>query len=169
MILYQITSTGHRKLIAHLAGASAPAQAVIANGHLALRELDGSIAIFTTKGRPLATIPAKANQVALTASRVVVHTTNHQLAVYNLQGSLVHTWPLAHHLTALAAYGRYAAFTDDHTVRAIRLSNGTDRDHQPGRQRLVLHRIKPRKHPAQSSPIPPNKGERSASHSVSSR
>ena len=127
VILYQITSTGHRKLIAHLAGASAPAQAVIANGHLALREFDGSIAVFTTKGRPLATIPAKADQVALTASRVVVHTTNHQLAVYNLQGSLVHAWPLAHHLTALAAYGRYAAFTDDHTVRAIRLSNGTDR------------------------------------------
>ena len=39
----------------------------------------------------------------------------------------MHTWPLAHHLTALAAYGRYADYTDDHTVRAVRLSNGTDR------------------------------------------
>ena len=127
VILYQITPTGHRKLIAHLVGASAPAQAVIANGHLAILEGDGSIAVFTTNGRPLATIPTKANQVALTASRVVIHTTDHQLAVYNLQGSLMHAWPLSHHVTALAAYGRYAVYTDDHTVRATRLSDGTDR------------------------------------------
>jgi hypothetical protein len=127
VILYQITASGHHKRIADLVGASAPGQAAIANGHLAILELDGSVAIFTTKGQPLATIAAKASQVALTANRAVVVNKNHQLAVYSLQGSLVHTWPLGHHLTALAAYGRNAVYTDDHTVRAIRLSSGTDR------------------------------------------
>jgi hypothetical protein len=127
VILYQITASGHHKRIADLVGLSAPGQAAIANGHLAIRELDGSVAIFTTKGQPLATIAAHASQVALTANRVVVVTTGHQLVVYSLQGNLMHTWPLGHHLTALAAYGRYLAYTDDHTVRAIRLSNGIDR------------------------------------------
>ena len=125
--LHQITPNGQHKLVAHLAGVTTPEQAVLANGRLAVREPDGSVKLFTTGGRPLATIPAQAYQVALTASRVVVTSRTNQLVDYTVQGKLVHTWPLGHRQTALAAYGRYAVYSDNHTVHAVRLTNGAER------------------------------------------
>jgi len=109
---------------------SAPQEVSIADGHLAVRQENGDVAVFTTGGVPLTTIAAHAASVALTADRVVVRTTDRRLLVYGLHGGLVHNWPIA--ATAwtagLAAYGRYAVYLGaNKAVHAVRLSTGADR------------------------------------------
>lgn len=127
--LYQITPSGHGKRIANLVGASAPQDVALANGNLAIRELDGTVEVFTLAGKPLATIKANAASVALAANRVVVRTRDRRLAVYGLRGGLVHNWRLAASswTVGLAAYGRFAVYLGaNKAVHAVRLSNGRD-------------------------------------------
>ena len=127
--LYRITPKGRGMRIANLVGATDPQEAALANGTLAIRERDGSVAVYTTGGRPLATIPAHAASVALTSNRVVVRTTARRLVVYGLHGGLVHDWPLAvRRASGLAANGRYALYLGaNKAVHVVRLSNGGDR------------------------------------------
>ena len=127
--LYRIS--GARGLrVANLAGVSAPQEVAAANGHLAIRQVNGTVAVFTDGGTKLATIPAKAASVALTANRVVVRTRTKRLVVYGLRGGLVHNWPLraASWTAGLAAYGGYAVYLGaNKAIRKVRLSNGSDR------------------------------------------
>lgn len=116
--------------VASLPGVSAPQEAAVANGDLALREQDGTVAVFTLSGRPLATIAARAASVALTANRVVVRTRDRRLRVYGLRGGLVHDWPLAARswTAGLGAYGRYAVYLGaNKALHAMQLSDGRDR------------------------------------------
>jgi hypothetical protein len=88
------------------------------------------VAVFTLRGRPLATITARAASVALTGNRVVVRSRDRRLRVYGLRGGLVHDWPLAARswTAGLAAYGRYAVYLGaNKAVHAVRLSDGRDR------------------------------------------
>lgn len=127
--LYRI-SGAHATRVAALAGVAAPAEAVAADGNLAVREQDGSVLVFTLHGKPLATISARAASVALTSDRVVVRTRDRRLAVYGLRGGLVHDWKLgaASWTAGLAAYGRYAVYLGaNKALHAVRLSNGRDR------------------------------------------
>lgn len=127
--LYRITGA-HATRVAALAGVVSPQQAAAANGHLAVREQNGTVAVFTLLGEPLAQIPARAASVALTANRVVVRTRDRQLVVYGLRGGLVHRWKLgaAGWTAGLAADGRYAVYLGaNKALRAVRLSNGRDR------------------------------------------
>lgn len=120
----------HATRVATLAEVVSPQQAVAANGSLAVREQNGTVAVFTLLGKPLAQIPARAASVALTANRIVVRTRDRQLVVYGLRGGLVHRWKLgaAGWSAGLAAYGRYAVYLGaNKAVRAVRLSNGRDR------------------------------------------
>ena len=127
--LYRIS--GARGIrVADLAGVSAPQEVAAANGHLAVRQADGSVAVFTDVGARLATIPAKAASIALTSNRVVVRTRDKRLVVYGLRGGLVHDWRLAaaSWTAGLAGYGRYAIYLGaNKAVHAVRLSNGSDR------------------------------------------
>jgi len=116
--------------VADLAGVTAPQDVAAANGHLAVRELDGSVVVLTDGGAQLATIPAKAASVALTANRVVVRTRDRRLVVYGLGGGLVHNWKLsaASWTAGLAAYGAYAVYLGaNKALHAVRLSSGSDR------------------------------------------
>ncbi|HEX3806419.1 MAG TPA: hypothetical protein VHV52_06525, partial [Gaiellaceae bacterium] len=127
--LYRI-SGAHGIHVADLAGVSAPQEVAVASGHLALREVNGTVAVFTDGGARLATIPANAASVALTSNRVVVRTRNKRLVVYGLRGGLVHNWRLgAQSWTAgLAAYGAYAVYLGaNKAVHVVRLVNGSDR------------------------------------------
>lgn len=127
--LYRIVGA-HATRVADLVGVSAPQEAAAANGDLAVRERDGTVAVFTLLGRPLATIRARAASVALTANRVVARTRDRHLVVYGLRGGLVHDWKLAaaSWTAGLAAYGRYAVYLGaNKAVHAVRLSNGRDR------------------------------------------
>jgi hypothetical protein len=128
--LFRITAAGHRKRIAALVGVTAPQEVAIANGKLAIRELGGAVAVFTTTGRPLATIQANAASIALTANRVVVRTRDRRLVAFGLRGGLVHSWPLAaaNWTAGLAAYGRYAVYLGaNKAVHTVLLSSGADR------------------------------------------
>src|SRR5579862_3667868 len=49
--LFQITPTGHGKRIANLVGVTAPQEVAIANGSIAIRELDGIVDVYTTGGQ----------------------------------------------------------------------------------------------------------------------
>ena len=116
--------------VATLRGVTAPQEVAVANGHLAIRQANGSVVVATVGGAVLATIPAKAASVALTSNRVVVRTRDRRLAVYGLRGGLVHNWPLgaAGWSAGLAAYGSYAVYLGaNKAVRSVRLSNGSDR------------------------------------------
>ncbi len=127
--LYRI-SGAHGIRVASLAGVSSPQDVAAANGHLAIRETNGNVIVFTDGGVKLATIPAKAASVALTANRVVVRTRTKRLVVYGLRGGLVHNWPLraASWTAGLAAYGSYAVYLGaNKALRAVRLTNGSDR------------------------------------------
>jgi hypothetical protein len=127
--LYRIAGA-HATRVATLAGVSAPQDVAAANGNLAVREQDGTVAVFTLLGRPLAAIPARAASVALTANRVVVRTRDRHLVVYGLRGGLVHDWKLAaaSWTAGLAAYGRYAVYLGaNKAVHAVRLADGRDR------------------------------------------
>ena len=127
--LYRIS--GARGIhVADLTGVTAPQDVAAADGHLAIRELDGSVAVFSDSGAELASIPAKAASVALTANRVVVRTRDKRLVVYGLRGGLVHDWPLAatSWTSGLAAYGAYAVYLGaNKAVHAVRLASGADR------------------------------------------
>jgi hypothetical protein len=128
--LFQITSNGNRRQIADLPGVSAPQAVAVANGALAILQNDGSIAVFTTGGKPLATIGAHATSIAIAGTRIVARTRARRLAVYGLRGGLVHSWPLrAESWTAgLATDGRYAFYLGaNKALHGIRLSNGNDR------------------------------------------
>lgn len=127
--LYRIVGA-HGIHVAALTGVSKPQEVVTANGHVAIRQLDGSVSVFTVGGAKLASISANAASVALTANRVIVRTRDKRLVVYGLRGGLVHTWRLAatSWTTGLAAFGRYAVYLGaNKAVRAVRLSNGSDR------------------------------------------
>ena len=110
--LFQITVGGHGRQIADLPGVSAPQSVAVAGGALAILQNDGSIAVFTTCGKPLATIAAHATSIAITQHRVVARTRERRLAVYGLRGGLVHSWPLgaAGWTAGLATDGRYAVY-----------------------------------------------------------
>jgi hypothetical protein len=137
--LFRITSTGRAQRVADLAGVStvptataqAPSPAVaVANGSLAIRQVNGSVAVFTTAGRPLARVPAHAASIAMTRDRVVVRTVTRRLVVYGLHGGLVHNWPLGatSFSNGLAAFAGYAAYLGaNKAVRLVELANGTDR------------------------------------------
>jgi hypothetical protein len=128
--LFQITPDGHRRQIADLPGVSAPQTVAAANGALAILQNDGSIALFTTGGEPLATIGAHATSIAIAGTRVVARTRARRLAVYGLGGGLVHSWPLpvVSWTAGLATDGRYAVYLGaNKAVHAMRLSNGNDR------------------------------------------
>jgi hypothetical protein len=123
-------SGAHGLLVATLAGVTAPQAVAVANGHLAVRALDGTVSVFTVGGAKLASISAEAASVALTSNRVVVRTRDRRLVVYGLRGGLVHTWPLAakSFTNGLAAYGAYAVYLGaNKAVHAVRLANGSDR------------------------------------------
>jgi hypothetical protein len=137
--LFRITSPGHAVRVANLPGVSAigtassdsadPAVA-IADGTLAVPQVNGDVAVFTTTGAPLATIAAHAASVAVTGDRVVVRTRTRRLVVYGLHGGLVHSWPLGatSFTNGLAAFDGYAAYTGaDKAVRVVKLTNGHDR------------------------------------------
>lgn len=127
--LYRI-SGAHATRVAAVPGVSAPQEAVVANGHVAVRDEDGSVAVLTVTGATLANIPAGAASVALTANRVVVRTRARRLVVYGLHGGLVHDWPLAARSwsAGLAAEGVNAAYLGaNKAVHVVRLANGSDR------------------------------------------
>ena len=127
--LYRIS--GARGIrVADLPGVSAPQEVAAANGHLAIREVNGSVAVFTDGGVRLATIPGQAASIALTSNRVVVRTRDKRLVVYGLRGGLVHDWRHAavSWTAGLAAYGSYAVYLGaNKALHAVRLSNGSDR------------------------------------------
>ncbi len=137
--LFQIGSTGHARRVANLPGVSTVAAAStqdsnpdvsVAIGTLAILQVNGTVAVFTTAGAQLATIPAHAVAVAVTGDRVVVRTRARRLVVYGLHGGLVHSWPLGatSFANGLAAFDGYAAYTGaDRAVRVVKLTNGTDR------------------------------------------
>lgn len=127
--LYRI-SGAHGIHVADLAGVSAPQEVAAANGYLAIRQVDGIVAVFTDGGVRLATIPGKAASIALTSNRVVVRTRDKRLVVYGLRGGLVHDWRLAavSWTAGLAAFGRYAVYLGaNKALHAVRLSDGSDR------------------------------------------
>lgn len=127
--LYRI-SGAHGIHVANLAGVVKPQEVVAAGGHIAIRQLDGTVAVFATGGTRLATIPGKAASIALTANRVVVRTRDKRLAVYGLRGGLVHNWRLAatSWTAGLAAYGRFAVYLGaNKALHAVVLANGSDR------------------------------------------
>jgi len=127
--LYRIAGA-HATRVGGLAGVTAPQAAAAADGHLAILEQNGDVAVFTLGGAPLATIRARAASVALTADRVVVRTRDRQLVVYGWRGGLVHHWKLAaaSWTAGLAAYGRYAVYLGaNKAVHAVRLQDGRDR------------------------------------------
>ncbi len=127
--LYRI-SGAHGIHVGTLAGVASPQEVAVANGHLAIREANGTVGVFTTGGAKLATIAAKAASVALTSNRVVVRTRDRHLAVYGFGGGLVHNWPLAakSFTTGLAAYGAYAVYLGaNRAVHAVKLVNGSDK------------------------------------------
>jgi hypothetical protein len=127
--LYRIS--GARSIhVADLAGVSKPQDVSAAAGDLAIREANGSVAVFTDAGAPLATIAANAASVAPTANRVVVRTRDRRLAVYGLHGGLVHDWRLgaATWTAGLATDGRYAVYLGaNKALRSVRLADGSDR------------------------------------------
>ena len=126
--LFRIAAA-HATRVANLVGVSSPQEVAAANGNLAVREQNGTVAVFTLAGQPLATISARAASIALTANRVVVRTRDRHLAVYGLRGGPVHDWKLAAAgwTAGLAAYGRYAVYLGaDKAVHAVRLANGRD-------------------------------------------
>jgi len=128
--LYRITPSGRGTRVANLAGAPLPTATAVSRGTIALLGTNGSVAVYTTAGRRLATIKAKAASLAVTATRVLVRTRDRRLVVYGLRGGLVHSWRLgAKTWTAgLATDGRYAAYLGaNKAVRVMRLSNGVDR------------------------------------------
>jgi hypothetical protein len=128
--LRQITSGGHGRPIADLPGVKAPEAVAVADGALAILQGNGSIAVLTTGGKPLATIDAHATSIAMTGTRVLARTRARRLAVYGLRGGLVHSWPLraASWTAGLATEGRYAVYLGaNKAVRAVRLTNGTDK------------------------------------------
>jgi hypothetical protein len=137
--LFRITAAGRARRVADLPGVAAvptattqapSAAAVTANGTLAIRQLNGTVALFTTTGRALATLPARAASIALTSDRLVVRTATRRLVVYGLRGGLVHTWPLgaASFSNGLAAFDGYAAYLGaNKAVRLVNLANGADR------------------------------------------
>lgn len=127
--LFEVTGARSR-LVATLTGVTSPQGAVTAHGMLAVRETNGNVDVFTTRGQRLATIKANAASVGLGAARVVVRTRARRLAVYGLRGGLVHDWPLgvAGWSAGLATDGRYAVYLGaNKAVRGVRLSNGRDR------------------------------------------
>jgi hypothetical protein len=128
--LMRITAGARPRHIATLGGISVPTAVAIAGRTIAVLQHAGKVSVFTTAGEPLATIPAKAASLALTANRVVVRTTNRRLVVYGLRGGLVHSWPLGASTwtSGRGAYGGYAVYLGaDKAVRAVRLSSGRDR------------------------------------------
>jgi hypothetical protein len=137
--LFQIGSTGRARRVANLPRVTSVATAstqdsnpevAVANGTVAILQVNGNVAVFTTTGKPLATIPAKAAAVAVSGDRVVVRTRTRRLVVYGLHGGLVHNWPLGARSfsNGLAAYGGYAAYIGaDKAVRVVKLTNGKDR------------------------------------------
>lgn len=128
--LMRITTDERPRHIATLRGVSAPTAVAIAGRTIAVLHHAGNVSVFTTAGEPLATIPAKAASLALTANRVVVRSTNRRLLVYGLRGGLVHSWLLGASTwsTGLGAYGGDAVYLGaNKAVRAVGLSSGRDR------------------------------------------
>jgi len=127
--LYRIS--GARGIrVASLAGVASPQDVAAANGYLAIRQANGTVVVLTDRGVKLATIPAKAASIALTANRLVVRTRTRRLVVYGLRGGLVHNWPLraAGWTAGLAASGANAVYLGaNKALRSVRLSNGSDR------------------------------------------
>lgn len=128
--LMRITAGARPQRIATLAGVSVPTAVAIAGRTIAVLQRVGNVSVFTTAGDLLATIPAKAASLALTANRVVVRTTDRRLVVYGLRGGRVHSWPLgaATWSAGLGAYGGYAVYLGaNKAVRVVRLSTGRER------------------------------------------
>lgn len=127
--LIRISTGGQPVHVADLEEKGAPDAVSIAGNHLAILH-SGLVSVYTTAGRPTAKVAVRAASLALTRDRLIVRTTTRQIAVYTLDGRLVHSYKVAAHgwTAGLAAYGGYAVYLGaNKAVRAMRLATGRDR------------------------------------------
>lgn len=126
--LMQVTPTGAARHVADLS-VTKPLGLAVAAGHVAVLQA-GSVVLTTTSGAPPTTVGVNAASIALTPTRLVAHTRDRRIAVYTLQGRLLHAWPLgaAGWTAGLAAAGSHAVYLGaNKAVRAVDLATGTDR------------------------------------------
>jgi hypothetical protein len=131
--LMRIAPSGHAQHVANVRGVPIGGAIAIGGDHLAIPHGDGTVSVYTTQGKLLATIHANAEvgraPIALTGERLVVLTANGRLAVYTLRGRRVGSYPVgATTSTAdFAASDGYAVLVTSKSVRAVMLSTGADR------------------------------------------
>ncbi|MGC9974650.1 MAG: hypothetical protein ABSC36_04590 [Gaiellaceae bacterium] len=137
--LYRITPGGKAEYVADLAGLSSCGDgsftcgdARVDSGHIVIRKAgDSYLHVFTTAGKPVATFAVNVNpawpsgSVAIRKNRIVVLTAK-QLAVYTLQGTLVHSYPVSAFPGPISTFYGYAAYlgAGGKTVYVLRLSSG---------------------------------------------
>jgi hypothetical protein len=129
MQLMRIAPSGKAQHIADLAGVTAPEAVAIAGTHLVLRHA-GIASLYTTGGRPVATIAARAAADALTNDRVVIRTRDPAPRRLHIRGAACRLIPARRQRLDGGArgHGRYAVYlAANKTVRVVKLSTGTDR------------------------------------------
>ena len=103
-------------------------------GRIAVLHDDGSVAVYTSRGRLLRTLArASAGDVALRGDWLLTLTNFSTLDAYSVAtGKRIHRWPVEDRVTSLDAYGGIAVYTGSTNwggsfrVHALRLKTGKD-------------------------------------------
>jgi hypothetical protein len=98
-------------------------------GRIAVLHTDGTVQIFSSSGKPRATIGIDAaKEIALTGERLVVLTKSRRIRLYSVKtGRPGASFPVPRVSGELAAAGGIVAYASGRTLHVIRLATGKDR------------------------------------------